>query len=60
MILIHLARGFEETEAITVIDVLRRADLDAHFVSLGVFLSLIHISQRSSSLDGRYDEEYQK
>ena len=35
MILLHLARGFEEIEAVTVIDVLRRAGMDAHFVSLG-------------------------
>jgi 4-methyl-5(b-hydroxyethyl)-thiazole monophosphate biosynthesis len=33
-ILIHLATGFEETEAITVIDVLRRANLDIKTVSV--------------------------
>ncbi len=33
-ILLHLATGFEETEAITVIDVLRRASLDVKTVSV--------------------------
>lgn len=34
MILVHLAKGFEEIEAVTVTDILRRAGLDAHFVSV--------------------------
>ena len=33
-ILIHLASGFEETEAVTIIDVLRRAALDVIVVSI--------------------------
>jgi protein deglycase len=33
-ILIHLASGFEETEAVTIIDVLRRAELDVSTVSV--------------------------
>lgn len=56
MILIHLARGFEETEAITVIDVLRRADLDAHFVSLGVFRQVIGAHGIMIEADYRYEE----
>jgi len=34
MIFVHLADGFEEIEAITVTDILRRANLDARFVSV--------------------------
>lgn len=34
MIFVHLAEGFEETEAITTLDILRRAGLDARFVSV--------------------------
>lgn len=35
MIFVHLAEGFEEIEAVTVVDILRRAGLDAYFVSVG-------------------------
>ena len=35
MILVHLANGFEEIEALTAVDIMRRVDLDAHLVSMG-------------------------
>jgi len=35
MIFIHLAEGFEETEAVTVFDLLKRADLETVFVAVG-------------------------
>ena len=35
MILVHLAHGFEEVEALTSVDIMRRAGLDAHLVSMG-------------------------
>lgn len=34
MIFVHLAEGFEEIEAVTAADILRRAGLDARFVSV--------------------------
>ena len=33
-VLLHLAPGFEEIEAITTIDILRRANIDTHVVSI--------------------------
>lgn len=35
MILVHLAQGFEEVEALTTVDLMRRADMDAYLVSMG-------------------------
>ena len=35
MILVHLAKGFEEVEALTAVDIMRRVDLDAYLVSMG-------------------------
>ena len=34
MVYVHLAEGFEEVEALTAVDVLRRADIDARLVSV--------------------------
>ena len=34
MIYVHLAEGFEEVEALTAVDVLRRAELDVRTVSV--------------------------
>lgn len=56
MILIHLAKGFEETEAITVLDILRRAKLDAHFVSLGVYRQVVGAHGITVEADFRYEE----
>ena len=44
MILIHLAKGFEEIEALTQVDILRRAGLDAYFVSVddGIYVEGAH------------------
>lgn len=34
MVYIHLAEGFEEVEALTIVDILRRAEIDAQMVSV--------------------------
>lgn len=35
MVYVHLAEGFEEIEALTIVDVLRRAEIETMTVSIG-------------------------
>jgi 4-methyl-5(b-hydroxyethyl)-thiazole monophosphate biosynthesis len=55
-ILIHLATGFEETEAVTIVDVLRRAGLDVTIVSLTSTLKVTGAHNISIEADLLYDE----
>ena len=55
-ILIHLANGFEETEAVTIIDVLRRANLDVIIVSVTGKLNVTGAHRISIDADQLYDE----
>ena len=34
MVYIYLAEGFEETEAVTILDILKRGGVDAKYVSI--------------------------
>lgn len=55
-ILIHLATGFEETEAVTIIDVLRRANLDVNTVSITGSLEVTGAHNITIEADQLYDE----
>jgi len=55
-ILIHLATGFEETEAVTIIDVLRRANLDVTIVSITGSLAVTGAHNITIDADQLYDE----
>jgi 4-methyl-5(b-hydroxyethyl)-thiazole monophosphate biosynthesis len=55
-ILIHLATGFEETEAVTIIDVLRRANLDVSIVSITDSLAVTGAHNITIKADQLYDE----
>jgi len=55
-ILIHLATGFEETEAVTIIDVLRRANLDVTIVSITGSLEVTGAHNIIIGADQLYDE----
>ncbi|MCK9411968.1 MAG: DJ-1/PfpI family protein [Prolixibacteraceae bacterium] len=55
-ILIHLATGFEETEAVTIIDVLRRAFLDVTVISVTGSLKVTGAHNITIEADQLYDE----
>ena len=55
-ILIHLATGFEETEAVTIIDVLRRANLHVFTVSVTGALRVTGAHNITIEADQLYDE----
>jgi len=55
-ILIHLATGFEETEAVTIIDVLRRANLNVITVSMTGSLEVTGAHNITIAADQLYDE----
>jgi 4-methyl-5(b-hydroxyethyl)-thiazole monophosphate biosynthesis len=55
-ILIHLATGFEETEAVTIIDVLRRANLNVTTVSITGSLKVTGAHNIAIEADQLYDE----
>jgi len=54
-IAVHLANGFEEIEAISIIDVLRRADLDVVTVSVSGNLEVVGAHQVSILADELFD-----
>ena len=56
IILIQLATGFEEIEAVTIIDVLRRANLDVITVSLTGDLKVTGAHQINIEADQLYDD----
>ena len=55
MVNVYLAQGFEEVEAISVIDMLRRADIDVNTVSVdGEFVTGAHnITVKADMLIGK-------
>jgi len=55
-ILVHLATGFEETEAVTIIDVLRRASLNVITVSVTGALRVTGAHNITIEADQLYDE----
>jgi protein deglycase len=55
-ILIHLAFGFEETEAVTIIDVLRRAGFDVTTVSITGFRKVTGAHKISIEADKLFEE----
>jgi len=55
-ILVHLATGFEETEAVTIIDVLRRANLNLFTVSVTGALRVTGAHNITIEADLLYDE----
>lgn len=56
MIYVHLAEGFEEIEALTVVDVLRRADLPVKTVSIEKGLEVVGRSGISVAADIMFSE----
>lgn len=61
MIYLHLASGFEEIEAVTVVDILRRADITVQTVSMesGLDVEGAHgISVRADLLYGQADYQH--
>lgn len=56
MIALHLAEGFEEIEAITVVDVLRRAGVDARMISVSGSLHVTGSHGISVQADQLFEE----
>ena len=54
-IAVHLAEGFEEIEAVSIIDVLRRADFDVEVVSVGENLKVTGSHQIKISADKLFE-----
>jgi len=61
MILVHLAKGFEEVEALTAVDIMRRVDLDAYLVSMGDDICVEGSHKITVKADFMFDEiDYSK
>jgi 4-methyl-5(b-hydroxyethyl)-thiazole monophosphate biosynthesis len=56
IIAVHLADGFEEIEAVTIIDVLRRADIELLVVSMSGKLEVIGAHQLKISADFLFEQ----
>ncbi|WP_297089895.1 DJ-1 family glyoxalase III [uncultured Draconibacterium sp.] len=55
-IAVHLAEGFEEIEAISIIDVLRRADLDIEIVSMNKTMEVTGSHQITVKADTLFED----